>query len=139
MDHLYGLTYLIVWLSQRLGIWRLTRCQAACSCQMQDGLLQCVDGFGAVEQEVEVGGDALPVVGQFGWGGAGGQRAQQGLHEQGVLRGFELALGFEGIAQAHEFFDAGDDAGLFSERRHGYRKRPELSKINTFLRGAFAM
>ena len=83
--------------------------------QLQDGLLQGVDGFGAVEQAVEVGGDALPVVGQFVWGSAGGQRAQQGLHELGVLRGFELALGFEGVAQAHEFFDAGDDAGLFGE------------------------
>lgn len=33
----------------------------------------------------------------------------------GVLRGLQLALGLQRIAQAHEGFDAGDDAGLFGE------------------------
>jgi hypothetical protein len=47
--------------------------------------------------------------------GTVGQRGQQGADELGVLRGFEPALGFERVAQAHQFFDAGDDAGLFGE------------------------
>ena len=64
---------------QRLGgfINRMLRQQEATHCQLQDGFLQRVNGFGAVEQQVEVGGDAVPVGGQFIGRGAFGQRAEQ--------------------------------------------------------------
>ena len=55
-------------------------------------MFEGIDGFGAVEQQVEVGGDALPVGGEFVGVGAVGECAQQGAHKLGVLRGFELAL-----------------------------------------------
>ena len=41
--------------------------------QLQQGLLQGVDGFRAIEQQVEVLGDALPVFGQLFGRGAGGE------------------------------------------------------------------
>jgi len=62
-----------------------------------------------------VGGEALPVVGQRLGRFALGERAQQGVDELGVSLRFELAAGFEGVAHLHQFFDAGDDAGLFGE------------------------
>ena len=76
---------------------------------------------GLVQQQIEMLGHALPVGGQFFGGGAVGQRAEQGVEQATVLLGFEPALGFEGIAQAHQFVDAGDDAGLLGQR--GYRNQ----------------
>ncbi len=70
---------------------------------------------GRSQQQVKVLGHALPVIGQFFGRGAGGERAQQGADQLGVLRGLQLALGLQRIAQAHEGFDTGDDAGLFGE------------------------
>ena len=81
--------------------------------QLQDGLFQRINGAGAVEQGVEVGGHALPgVLGGRGAVGVG-EGAEQRLHQLAVVRGLLLALGLQRIAHAHEFFDAGDDAGLF--------------------------
>jgi hypothetical protein len=73
-----------------------------------------------------VGGEALPVLRQGFGRGAVGQRGQQVADELGVLRGFELALGFERVAQAHQFFDAGDDAGLFGE---GWQWNQEIAEL----------
>ena len=89
--------------------------EEAAHCELEDGLFEGVHGFGAVEQHVEVGGDALPVVGQCLGRFALGERAQQGVDELGVLLRFELAAGFECVAELHQFFDAGDDTGLFDE------------------------
>ena len=83
--------------------------------ELQDGLFQRVHGLGAVEQQVEVAGHSLPVLGQLGGGVAVGQRAEQGGNKLGVLRGFKLALGLQRVTQPHEFIDAVDDAGLFGE------------------------
>jgi len=90
--------------------------EEAAYCQLEDGLFQGVYDFGAVEQHVEVGGDALPVVGQCLGRFALGERAQQGARELGVLLRFELTAGFEGVAELHQFFDAGDDTGLLGQR-----------------------
>ena len=80
-------------------------------------MLQGVYGLGAVQQQVEVGGDAVPVLKQLRGRFAVGERGQQSADKLGVLRGFELAFGFERVAQANEFFDAGDDAGLLGGGR----------------------
>ena len=56
-----------------------------------------------------MGGDALPVVGQGLGAVALQQAAEQGAHQAGVLFGFELALGFEGVAELHQLFDPGED------------------------------
>ena len=102
--------------------------------QLQQGLLQGVDGFGAVQQQVEVLGHALPVGGQLFGRGAGGERAQQGADQLGVLRGLQLAFGLQRIAQAHEGFDAGDDAGLFGEGWERQDQVPENRQRDGFLR-----
>ena len=91
--------------------------EEAAHCQLEDGLFEGIYGFGAVKQQVEVGGDALPVVGQCLGRFALGECAQQCVNELGVLLRFELASGFEGVAELHQFFDAGDDAGLFCQWR----------------------
>ena len=83
--------------------------------ELQDRLLQRIHSLRPIQQQIEMLGHALPVGGQFLGGGAVGQRAEQGVEQAGVLLGFEPALGFEGISQAHQFVDAGDDAGLLGD------------------------
>jgi hypothetical protein len=81
-----------------------------------------------------VGGDAVPVVGQLRGRFAIGERGQQGADELGVCCGCELAFGFERVAQAHEFFDAGDDAGLLGDGWHRNQKLAELGNAQAFTR-----
>ncbi|GHD52858.1 hypothetical protein GCM10008110_26060 [Marinobacter persicus] len=61
-----------------------------------------------------MGGEAGPVVGEFGGVFGLGEGAEQGVHEGFV--GFELVAGllFQPVAEGHEFIDFLDDAVLFS-------------------------
>lgn len=95
--------------------WVLRHEQAA-DRELQDGLFDGVDGFGAVEEQVEVGGDALPVFGQRVGGFAGGERVEQRGVEPRMLFVAQSTVRFQRIAELHQFFDGGDDARLFGDR-----------------------
>ncbi|ODS89374.1 MAG: hypothetical protein ABS45_16755 [Comamonas sp. SCN 65-56] len=83
--------------------------------KLQDGLFEGVDGFGAVEQQVEVGGDALPVFGQFFGGCAGGEHVEQRGDQPCMLLVLQPAVRFQRVAKLHQLLDTRDDAGLFGE------------------------
>jgi hypothetical protein len=95
--------------------------------KLEDRPLQRIHRLRPIQQQIEMLGHALPVDGQFLGRGAVGQRAEQGVEQASVLRGFEPALGFEGIAKAHQFVDAGDDAGLLGERWDRDREAKQLA------------
>ena len=117
-------------MGKQLASWlvsRILRDKQAADGELQDGLFEGVDGFGAVEQQVEVGGDALPVLGQRVRGFAGGERVEQRGDEPRVLLVLQPALRFQRIAKLHQLLDAGDDAGLLSERREWNGKLSKLA------------
>ena len=62
-----------------------------------NGFSSSAIALGAVEQQIKVRADALPVLGQGLGAGAAGQRGQQRADQPGVLHGFEPALGFQRV------------------------------------------
>ena len=91
-------------------------------------MFECVNRFGAIEQEVEVLGDALPVLGERMGRLTGGQGTEQrGREPRMLLVGQPPAL-LQRVAQLHQFFDAGDDAVLFGK---GRQRNQHLRKLGT--------
>src|SRR6185312_2733243 len=101
--------------------------------KLQEGLFEGVDGFGAVEQQVEVGGDALPVFGQLFGGCASGECIEQRGDEPRMLLVLQPAVRFQRVAKLHQLLDTRDDAGLFGEGRKGQHSFKEIRVVDRWV------
>ena len=77
-------------------------------------VLRLARGERPVEQRDRVAGEE-PL--EIRVGGPGQPFTQVAVTMRTPGADFELAAGFEGVAELHQFSDAGDDAGLFGEWR----------------------
>lgn len=89
------------------------RDQSSADGDIKDALFKSVNRLGPVEQEVEVLGDALPVVGQRLRRLAGGQSIEQRGREPPMLLVSEAPALLQRVAEFHQFFDTGYDSVLF--------------------------
>ncbi|MNZ77684.1 hypothetical protein D3C78_962370 [compost metagenome] len=106
--------------------FHLLRHQLAHHRQLQQVLLEGVDAGFAVEQAVEVLGQALPAGGEVVGVAGLGQAVEQRLHQPGVgAFGVGLA-GFQSVAQGHQLVDFGDDTVLFGE---GWQRKGTCTKL----------
>ena len=84
--------------------------------ELEDGLFELVDaGFGG-EEDVEVGGDALPGLVELTAVTGGGQGVEERLHQGGVGAHAVLLLLLKPITQRHQFIDFRDNPVLLGLR-----------------------